>query len=99
MEKSRTLGTNMIFTCYLLLKEAYIHINLICFDGNFDHPLISVVTSVPRKQSKSDNFSTEAVFVKEVFDMYLLLGLFSRFSQNSHAILKNYFLNVVPLKN
>ena len=32
MEKGWTLGTNMCFVCYLLLKEANIHINLICFD-------------------------------------------------------------------
>ena len=56
MEKSRTLGTNMVFVCYSLFKEAGIHINLICFDRNFDHPHISVVTFVPNKQSKSHSF-------------------------------------------
>ena len=42
----------MVFVCYLLLKEANIHIDLICFDDNFDHPDVNVVTFVPRKQSK-----------------------------------------------
>ena len=56
MEKSRTLGTKMVFVCYLLLKEANTHINLICFDDNFDHPHVNVVTFVPRKQSKKPQF-------------------------------------------
>ena len=50
MEKSRTLGTSMVFICYLLLKEANIHINLVYFDRNLDHPHTNVVTFVTRKQ-------------------------------------------------
>ena len=38
------------------MKEANIHINFICFNGNFDHPRITVVTFVPRKQSKKPRF-------------------------------------------
>ena len=53
MEKSRTLGTNMIFVRYLLLKEENIHIHLICFDLDFDRPHIN---AVPRKQSKKPQF-------------------------------------------
>ena len=33
----------MVFVSYPLLKEANIHINLICFDRNFDHPHINVL--------------------------------------------------------
>ena len=94
MEKKPDLGTNMAFVRYLLLKEANIHINLICFNGNLDHPHIHVVTFVPRKQSKKQQF-----FPQKVFDMYLLLGLSSLFSQNSLAFLKNCYLILVPLKN
>ena len=50
---------------------------MICFDDIFDYSQVSVVSFVPRKHSKS-----------QVFDMYLLLGLSSRFSQNSRASLK-----------
>ena len=40
----------MVFVYYLLLKEANIHINLICFDDNFDHPHVNVVNSIcPQK--------------------------------------------------
>ena len=46
----------MAFVCYLLLNEANIHINLICFDRNFDHPNVNVVTFVPRKQSIKPDF-------------------------------------------
>ena len=43
----------MVFVCYLLLlKEANIQVNFICFDRNLDHPHIDVVTFVPRKQPK-----------------------------------------------
>ena len=56
MEKSRTLGTNMVCACYLLLQEANFHIRLICFDHNFGHPHIDVVTFVPRGQSKKPQF-------------------------------------------
>ena len=77
MEESWSLGTNMVFLCYLLLEKANIHINLICFDRNFDHLHINVVTFVPTKQSR------KPFFVKKVFDIYLLLGLSSLFSQNS----------------
>ena len=59
MGKSRTLGTKMVIVCYLLLKEAKIRVNLICFDDSFDHPHVNLVTFVPRKQSKSHHFSTE----------------------------------------
>ena len=36
----------MVFACYLLSKEANMHINLICFDRNFDHPYINLEYSV-----------------------------------------------------
>ena len=83
MRKSRTLGTNKVFVCYLLLKEANIHFNLNCFDGNFDHPHINVVTFVPRKQFKKSQMFPQkhSFFVEEVFDMYLQLGL-------SHFLIK-----------
>ena len=42
----------MVFVCYLLLKEANINIDFICFDENFDLPHVNVVIFVPRKQSK-----------------------------------------------
>ena len=56
MKKSQTLGTNMAFVCYLLLKETDTHVNLICFDRNFDHPHINVVAFVPRNQSNKPQF-------------------------------------------
>ena len=46
----------MVFVCYVLMKEASLHINFICFNRNFDHPIITVVTFVPRKQSKKLRF-------------------------------------------
>ena len=52
MGKNRTSETNMVFV-YLLFKEADIHIDLICFGRNFDHPHVNVVAPVPRKQSKN----------------------------------------------
>ena len=62
MGKSRTLETNMVFVCYLLLKEANTHMNLICFDHNFDHLHISVATFVLRKQSEKPQFLKKSVF-------------------------------------
>ena len=74
--KSQTLGTNIVFVCYLLLREENIHINLICFHCNFDHPHIDAVTFVPRKQSKKPQFfRKKIVCVEKVFNMYLPLGL------------------------
>ena len=74
----------MVFVCYVLLKEANIQINFICFNLNFDHPHITVVPFVPRRQSKKPRFSPQnIVFIAKVFDMYLLLGLSSRFSQTA----------------
>ena len=32
----------MVFECHLLLREAIIRINLICFDHSLDHPHINV---------------------------------------------------------
>ena len=46
----------MVFVCYLLLKEADIHINFIWCHHNFDDPHIYVVIFVPRKQSKKPQF-------------------------------------------
>ena len=95
MEKSWTLQTRMVFVCYLLLKEASIHINLLCFDHNFDHPHINVVTFVPSKQSKSHNSS----LLKMSGDMYPLLDLSSLFRPNSPvSFLKNCYVIAVPLK-
>ena len=68
--------------------------NLICFDRNFDHPHINVVTFVPRGQSKKPQFFHKNIVA---FDMYLLLGLSSLFSQNNGVFFK--LLIVVPLKN
>ena len=97
MGKSQTLGTNMVFACYLLLKEANMHINLICFDRNFDQPHSCVVTFVPRTSPKRYIFSTKTVsVVVSICD--LLLGLSSLFSQYSRAFLNNCYLIVVPLK-
>ena len=90
----------MVFVCYLLLKEANIHINLICFDDNFDHPHVNVVTLSPENSPKSHNFFTKTLlFVKNIFEMYLLLGLSSLCSQNSRTVLKNCYFIVVPFKN
>ena len=83
----------MVYVCYVLLKETSIHINFICFNRNFDHLHINVVTFVPRKLSNKPIFSTKnVVLVEKVFDMYLLLGLSSLFSQNSLAFLKKLLL-------
>ena len=90
----------MVFVCCLLLKEANIHINLICFDDNFDHPHVNVVTFAPENSPKSPNFSQKLSFLlKTVFEMYLLLDLFSLFSQNSCAFLKNCYFIAVPFQN
>ena len=90
----------MVFVCYLLLKEANIHINLICFDDNFDHPHVNVVTFVPTKQSKKPQFFIKTLlFVKKVFELYLLLGLSSLCSQNSCTVSKNCYFIVAPFKN
>ena len=67
MENSRTLRTNAVFVCYLLLKEANIHINLICFDHNFDHPHVTVVPRI---------FLQNLVFAEKVFDMFGLSSIF-----------------------
>ena len=85
MEKSRTLGTKMVFVCYLLLNKTDIHINLIYFDDNFDRPHVNVVTFVSRKQSKKPYFFPQKLsfLLKKVFEMYLLSGVFSLFSQNT----------------
>ena len=85
---------DMVLVCYLLSREEDIQINSICFHCNFDHPHISAVMFVPRKQSKKPQ-----LFSARIFDMYLLLCLSSRFSQNSLALLKNRYLIVVSLKN
>ena len=78
MGTSQTFGTNMVFACYLLLKEANIHINLICLDRNFNNPHIIVVTFVPKNSQKAAIFPTKTrFFVVKVFDMYLFFGLSS----------------------
>ena len=41
----------MVFVCDLHLKEANIHINLIYFDDNFDHPHVNVATFVSRNKT------------------------------------------------
>ena len=53
MAKSWTLGINVVFVRYVLLKEANILFTFICFDHNFDNSHTNVVTPVPRKQSKN----------------------------------------------
>ena len=104
MEKSRTLWTNMVFVCYLLLKETSIHINFICFHRNLHHSHIAVITIVPRKQSKKPQFlPTKAVCLfflcEKVFDMYLLLCLSSlKLVKIAVLFLKNCYLIVVLLK-
>ena len=97
MKKKPAFGANMVIVCYLLLKEANIRDSLICFDHIFDYHHINVVTFVPRKQSKRPQFSTKTV-VEKAFDMCLLLGLSSLFSQSSHTLLKARHLIIVPLK-
>ena len=63
MGKSWTLWTNMVSVCYLFVKEVNMHINLIYFGHNFDHPWINAITFVPNKQSKKPQFfSTETYF-------------------------------------
>ena len=94
MKKNQTLETNMVFVCYLFFKEANIHINLICFHRNVDHPHIIVVTFIPRKQPKMPHFfHKNSFFLKKMFNMYPLLGLFSLFSQYKRAFLKKLSLN------
>ena len=90
----------MVFVCYLLLKEANIHMNLIFFDHNFYHLHINVVVFVPRKHPKRPQvFPQKHGFLKKkVLNIYQLLGLSSRFSQNSRAVLKKLLINVL-LKN
>ena len=90
----------MAFVCYVLLKEANIYINFICFNRNVDHPLITVVTFIPRKQSiKPRFFHKNIVFLEKVFDMDLLLGLSSLFRQYNRAFWKNcYFCCTVWCK-
>ena len=84
MEESWCLGTNMVFLCYLLLGKANIHINLICFDRNFDHPPSMWSPLSPENGPKSHNFATKILlFVEEVLDIYLLLSLSLFFTQNS----------------
>ena len=79
----------MVFVCYLPLKEANIHMSF-----------ISVVTLVNRKQSeKPQFFHKNIVLCQKVFDMYLLLGLFSLFIHNSHTFLKKMLLNCCTLEN
>ena len=100
MEKYRTLGTNMVCACYLFLKEANIHINLICFDRDFDHPHMNVVHVCPQKTVQKPHFFLKnLVFAEKVTDMYLLSDLSSLFSQNSRTFKKNCYLIVVPLNN
>ena len=85
----------MVFEYYVLLKKANIRINLISFSHNFDHQHVTVVTLVPRKQSEKPRFFHKNIgFVEKVFntfDMYLLSGLSSLFSQNRWAVLKNCY--------
>ena len=101
-QNSKLIGksrTNMVFVCYLLLKEASIHIILICFDHNFEYPHIS--HPCPQQTVKKATLFPQkhCFFVEKVFDMYLLLGLSSFFNQNSLNFLKNCHVIVVPLKN
>ena len=89
----------MVFVSYLLLKEANIHINLICFDRSFDHRHINVVTFVPTKQFKKPQFYHKTFIVVKLFNINLLLGLSSPFSQNSRAFLKNCYFFAESLEN
>ena len=71
MEKGRTLGTNKLFVCWLLLKEANIHVNLICFDRNFDYPHIkcrSKSTFVPHKIRKTDKTKEIILWLNHLTD-------------------------------
>ena len=63
MEKGRTLKTNMVLICYLILKEGNIHTNFTCINDNFDHPHINVVLFVLRKRSKSHNVFHKSLLV------------------------------------
>ena len=78
-----------------------IDINLLCFDRNFDHPLINLATFVPRKKSKKPQIFPQKQFclLKKAFDMYLLSGLSILVCQNSGVFLENWYLTVVPFKN
>ena len=72
MEKKSDFRGKHLFLCYPLLKEANIHINLICFDRNFDHPHFNVVTFVPRKQpQKPQCFKQKQSLLLTMFHMYL----------------------------
>ena len=57
-EKSRTFRATHGFLSYLLLKEVNIHINLIRFDYNLDHPYINIVHQPlsPENSPKNHNF-------------------------------------------
>ena len=86
----------MVFACYLLLKEANVHINLICFDRYFNNPHINVVTFVPENSPKSSNFFPQRHgFLLKRFSAVRFVF---RFSQNGRAFLKNCYLIVTPLK-
>ena len=90
----------MAFVFYFILKEANIHINLICFDGNFDHPHINVVTSVPSGQSKKSHFlHKNIVLCSKSLARVSVLDLSSLFSQNCSKLLQNCFLIFVPFIN
>ena len=68
MEKSQTSGTNMIFVCYVLLKEANIHINLICFDHNFDlHTSMKSPLSLRKQSEKPQFFPENTVICRKSF--------------------------------
>ena len=91
----------MAFVCYVLLKDANVHINCICFDRNCDHPQITAVSFVPRKQSKKPRFyfHRNIICVEKVFEMYLLLGLSLLFGHlNSRSFWKKIVAFAVLLK-
>ena len=76
----------MAFVCYLVLKEANIHINLICLNRNFNNPHINVVTFVPIKQSKKPHFFHKNIGARLKSLRYVSAVRFVlTFSQNSGA--------------
>ena len=62
MEKAGLQGQTWFLYVIYFWNKQNIHIHLICFDRNFDHPHINAVTFVPRKQSKKPQFSTMKQF-------------------------------------
>ena len=71
----------MVCVCYLLLKEANIHINFICFDHNFDHNFdhshINAVTFRLSARKKFKEGGTQYLIVFKTMNYcFIVLSIF-----------------------